>query len=140
GLGRLPISLDGSLEEHGRLLLVAKVGIGAAARPVAVAHGLHRHVAAVSGILFAAQALRPGWRTGAFGRSGGCGARTARSAHGKAAAAGGAVAERRRDARTHCPCALCSRTACRAGDAAKTCRDGGISGGCLPEPVGGGCG
>src|SRR3546814_1721683 len=42
GFGRLPISLDGSLEEHGRLLLVAKVGVGAAAGPVAVAHGLHR--------------------------------------------------------------------------------------------------
>src|SRR3546814_13624478 len=27
GFGRLPISLDGSLEEHGRLLLVAKVGV-----------------------------------------------------------------------------------------------------------------
>src|SRR3546814_6377338 len=37
GFGRLPISLDGSLEEHGRLLLVAKVGVGAAAGPVAVA-------------------------------------------------------------------------------------------------------
>src|SRR3546814_8440041 len=68
GFGRLPISLDGSLEEHGRLLLVAKVGVGAAAGPVAVAHGLHRHVTAVAGVLFAAQALRPGRRSGAFGR------------------------------------------------------------------------
>src|SRR3546814_11682091 len=64
GFGRLPISLDGSLEEHGRLLLVAKVGVGAAAGPVAVAHGLHRHVTAVAGVLFAAQALRPGRRSG----------------------------------------------------------------------------
>src|SRR3546814_17623656 len=47
GFGRLPISLDGSLEEHGRLLLVAKVGGGAADGRVAVAHGLSRHVTGV---------------------------------------------------------------------------------------------
>src|SRR3546814_12035316 len=35
---------------------------------------------------------------------------------------------------------LCRRAACRAGNTAKTCRDGGFTGGRLPEPVGGGCG